>query len=191
MTNAEMAILSLIAETPSHGYQIEQTIEQRGMRQWTEISFSSIYYLLKKLESKGWVTSRLHKAVDGPARKIYKITPEGQQALAAAALDTLRVPTPAPRPLLLGFSVLPMLNAHVVFDQLEQYLASLQAQRDDLTARRDAQQPLLPHVHWMFDYSLKMIEAEIEWFENLIQAYDKAYPKTPAGETGPSSIDQE
>ena len=39
MTHAEFAILSLIAEAPRHGYEIEQTIEQRGMRDWTEIGF--------------------------------------------------------------------------------------------------------------------------------------------------------
>ncbi|MFL7891509.1 MAG: PadR family transcriptional regulator, partial [Anaerolineales bacterium] len=48
MTNAELAILSLIAEQPRHGYDIEQAIVARGMRDWTEIGFSSIYYLLNK-----------------------------------------------------------------------------------------------------------------------------------------------
>ena len=32
MTNAELAILSLVVETPRHGYEIEQVIEERGMR---------------------------------------------------------------------------------------------------------------------------------------------------------------
>ena len=50
MTNAEFAILSLIVEQPRHGYEIEQVIEERGMRNWTEVGFSSIYYILNKLE---------------------------------------------------------------------------------------------------------------------------------------------
>ena len=64
MTNAELAILSLIAEVPSHGYKIEQTIETRGMREWTEIGFSSIYYLLKKLEKAGLMESQLRPLRD-------------------------------------------------------------------------------------------------------------------------------
>ena len=52
MTNAELAILSLIGEKPRHGYDIEQVIEVRGMRDWTEIGFSSIYYILRKLEER-------------------------------------------------------------------------------------------------------------------------------------------
>ena len=30
MTNAELAILGLVGETPRHGYEIEQVIEERG-----------------------------------------------------------------------------------------------------------------------------------------------------------------
>jgi DNA-binding PadR family transcriptional regulator len=59
MTNAKLAILSLIAEEPRRGYDIEQIIEARGMREWTEIGFSSIYSLLKKLETAGLVEGRL------------------------------------------------------------------------------------------------------------------------------------
>ena len=39
MKNAELAILSLIAEQPRHGYDIERVIEAWGMREWTEIGF--------------------------------------------------------------------------------------------------------------------------------------------------------
>ena len=45
MTNAELVVLSLIAEKPRHGYEIEVVIEARGMREWTEVGFSSIYYI--------------------------------------------------------------------------------------------------------------------------------------------------
>jgi hypothetical protein len=36
-----------------HGYQIEQTIASRGMREWTEISFLDL--LMRKLRSRGCV----------------------------------------------------------------------------------------------------------------------------------------
>ena len=66
MTNAELAILSLIAQQPCHGYEIEQIIEERGMREWTEVGFSSIYYLLKKMG----VSRRLQKMGARPGDKI-------------------------------------------------------------------------------------------------------------------------
>jgi len=81
MTNAEMAILSLIVERSRHGYEIEQVIEEREMRNWTEVGFSSIYYILNNLEEKGLVVGQLEKPIGkGPARKVYHITTVGLEA---------------------------------------------------------------------------------------------------------------
>ena len=52
ITNSELALLGLLMESPMHGYQIEQIIEDRGMREWTTIDLSSIYYLLHKMRDK-------------------------------------------------------------------------------------------------------------------------------------------
>ena len=81
MTNAELAILTLVAEKPRHGYEIECVIEERGMRDWTEIGFSSIYYLLKKLEKEGLLEGRMETTGRGPARKVYRATPAGMKVL--------------------------------------------------------------------------------------------------------------
>ena len=53
LTPAELTVLGLIVEQPRHGYDLEQVIEERGIRQWTDIAFSSIYYVLAKLEKRG------------------------------------------------------------------------------------------------------------------------------------------
>jgi hypothetical protein len=42
-------VLGLLAEMPRHGYQLEQVIDDRGMREWTEIGFSSIYFVLNNV----------------------------------------------------------------------------------------------------------------------------------------------
>ena len=49
-TDAELLLLGLIAEMPRHGYELERVIDDRGMREWTGIAFSSIYFVLNKLE---------------------------------------------------------------------------------------------------------------------------------------------
>ena len=48
-SDADIVVLSLLAEQPRHGYDLDRVIEQRGYRQWTSLAFSSIYYLLKRL----------------------------------------------------------------------------------------------------------------------------------------------
>ena len=70
----EELILGILAEQPCHGYQIEKLIEERGMRKWTDVGFSSIYYILEKLEKKGLAESVPTKGKD---KKEYKITKSG------------------------------------------------------------------------------------------------------------------
>ncbi|HEY1013810.1 MAG TPA: PadR family transcriptional regulator, partial [Herpetosiphonaceae bacterium] len=92
LTNAELAILSLVAERPRHGYEIEQVIEERGMRDWTEIGFSSIYYVLKKLERAGLAAGASEPTERGQTRIVYQATAAGGAALRAAVADALSTP---------------------------------------------------------------------------------------------------
>ena len=73
----EAAILGLLCESPLYGYTIEKIIEERGMRHWTDIGFSSIYYVLKRLESKMLITSSCEQQADRPSRKPYTTTDAG------------------------------------------------------------------------------------------------------------------
>jgi DNA-binding PadR family transcriptional regulator len=169
MTNAELAILSLIAEQPRHGYEIERVIEERGMRDWTEIGFSSIYYLLNKLEKAGLIKSQLQQTKGrGPARKVYSITKTGWQAEIDGSLEALATPRNASVPFLLGLSNLPSLPQERALESLNQYTGQLEERLEFLLRRVEEQQPLPPFVEAMFDYSVRMIEAELKWMRDFI-----------------------
>ena len=127
MTNAELAILNLIAEQPRHGYDIEQVIEERGMREWTEIGFSSIYYLLNKLEKAGMIKSQLFQpAGKGPARKVYSITRLGYQAQTEATIAALSTPQSGSSSFLLGLSSSPSLSKEHLITALGSYAAQVE-----------------------------------------------------------------
>ena len=169
MTSAEFAILSLIAESPRHGYEIEHIIEERGMREWTEVGFSSIYYLLKKLEQKNLITSRTEiSAGRGPARKVYRITVKGENTCHDATLETLETPHRCYPPLQLGLANLPSVPASVALDALKKHHIGLIERLIHIQTRRKAQQPLPFFVEAMFDHSLTMVEAEKRWIEKFI-----------------------
>lgn len=53
LSNTEFALLSLLAESPSHDYAIEQTIEARGMRNWTESWRDAAWPRLRKRRTGG------------------------------------------------------------------------------------------------------------------------------------------
>jgi len=167
MTNAELAVLGLVVEEPRHGYQIEQVIEERGMREWTEVGFSSIYYLLKKLEREGLVEGTLEEAERGPARKVYRATDAGREALLAGSLEALSVPKRRYSALLLGLAHLPSIPPAEARTALEAYRAALVQRLEGLQERWDRQRPLPYFVDAMFDHSQTMVETELRWLDGL------------------------
>jgi DNA-binding PadR family transcriptional regulator len=171
VTDAELAILGLVVEKPRHGYEIEQVLDERDMREWTAIGFSSIYYQLKRLEKNGWVRSRIDPDTQqGPARKVYEVTPDGFNAWRLAILDVLAAPRPHDDPFQLGLSSLPAVAPGDALaaltarrDTLAGKLAHVRTRRDQSTA-----QGAPWHVDAMFDRGVTLLEAEIGWLDRLI-----------------------
>jgi DNA-binding PadR family transcriptional regulator len=168
MTNAELAILSLVAEKPRHGYKIECVIEERGMREWTEIGFSSIYYLLKKLEKEGLLEGRMEATGRGPARKVYRATPAGMKVHKEGVIEALSIPQPCYPPLQLGLASLPGLTRQEALDSLRKYQQALLQQLEHVHERWEPQRPLPYFVDAMFEHSIALTEAELQWIEKLI-----------------------
>ena len=73
----DIVVLRLIAETPTHGYHIIDTVRKRY-----QVYFgpSTIYHLLCDLEKKGYVKSQWNTETDRP-RKTYTITLKGKTLL--------------------------------------------------------------------------------------------------------------
>lgn len=174
MRNAELAILTLIAEKPRHGYEIEQVIEARGMREWTEVGFSSIYYLLKKLERGGLIKGRTERqSGKGPARKVFQITAKGQEANRFGAIEALTVPHHCYPPIQLGLANLPSLSVAESITALHEYHISLTDRLELVQARLDKQQPVPYFVEAMFAYSTTLLQAERTWVGEFIKKLEE------------------
>ena len=169
MTNAELAILSLIAEGPRYGYEIEQTIEERGMRDWTEVGFSSIYYLLKKLEKDGFARGKMQRSGSrGPSRKVYEITPKGRNAQIKATIEVFSVARHSYTSILLGVANLSVISHEQAMEVLNNYCQLLIARRTKVAHTAQSQRPLSNTVERLFDYSLTMINAELAWVQKFM-----------------------
>jgi DNA-binding PadR family transcriptional regulator len=170
MTDLEFTLLGLLAEHPRHGYDIEQTIEARNMRDWADIGFSSIYYILKKLEKRGLVNVTLAPAEGrGPLRKIYQLTEEGKRAFKQQLAETLATPVNRYSPFLLGLANLPALPSQQAQAALQTYASAQRANQSDTQARQDQLPPGTPaHVQAMFDLSQALINAELGWLDDFL-----------------------
>ena len=80
--SAELLILSLVESRARHGYEIAKLIETRSQG---TLSFqvASLYPLLYRLESRGWIQGRWIEKASQRRRRYYRLTGEGKKVLAA------------------------------------------------------------------------------------------------------------
>lgn len=168
LTDAELLVLGLVAEMPRHGYQLDQVIEQRVMREWTQIGFSSIYYVLVQLEKMGLVTAKRPPDARSKAKRIYTVTKTGHRALAAQTIAALRDVRPSYSSVLLGMINWPALSRRKALEALQARSQALEAERARLAAIQIDQQPLPDHVEALFEYSIGQLRAEAAWVAHTL-----------------------
>jgi len=176
VTNTELAVLGLVAEGPRHGYQVAQDIDARGMREWTEIGFSSIYYVLNKLEDAGWLESQLEAEAAagkrGPARNIYSLTENGRDIYQAAVFLRLITPRPHSADFALALANLPAVPRDDVYTAIESQLAALiekkRAVQEKNKLDRQATGKLPAHVEALFSYAEAQMAAELDWLAHFL-----------------------
>lgn len=84
----ELAVLAVIAQGETYGYEILSTLEGAGL---DGVGDASVYGTLRRLEQAGALTSRLEASDSGPARKYYVLTPLGAEDLRVGAETWARI----------------------------------------------------------------------------------------------------
>jgi PadR family transcriptional regulator PadR len=74
-----LLLLRLLADHESYGYEVVQRLQTAG---FTDVLEGSVYPALTRLHREGRVETRLVPSTSGPARKYYRLTPDGERALA-------------------------------------------------------------------------------------------------------------
>ena len=74
----EYCVLRLIAKEPTYGYDLVMQLKRVG---FADISESTLYPLLLRLEQQEKVTVERKPSPKGPSRKYYFITESGKEAL--------------------------------------------------------------------------------------------------------------
>lgn len=74
-------LLLLLSKEPAHGYQLLHKLDQNEDIRGIDPGF--LYRTLRQFEEDGLVTSSWDMEGPGPARRVYRITPEGMEYLHA------------------------------------------------------------------------------------------------------------
>lgn len=172
LTDAELVLLGLVAEHPRHGYELEAVITERGVREWTALGFSSIYYVLNKLESAGLVSSE-RSGDRAKGRRTYALTSAGVAACVEGTRAALERVPPMHNPVLIGMANSAMLPPGQVAESLRRRRKRVAGRIESVRAACAAQEPVEAFVGAMFDHGIAMLQAELEWIENTLRALEK------------------
>ncbi len=172
-----MALLDLLSEGPMHAYGIEKEIENRSMREWTEISMSSVYKLLNKLSQAGLITAEVRLAPNNISQKVYAITEEGLAALVERIKTYLSEPEKYLHRIDLATSHLGLLSkeeaisclktyrqhlleAITCYPELEKYLIGAKCPVFGLALARRPQHLLNGELKWVDEYLQEITQME-------------------------------
>jgi DNA-binding PadR family transcriptional regulator len=186
MTDAELAILGLLSEASAFDYEVLRLIEVRGLRRWTAVGTSSVFYVLEKLRKQGLIA----RVETNDERRKYEITSAGLGVLQTALTDLLSSTQTVDRSFELGLA-----NLHVLKpSQVERALLSRQ---EDLQVRLGQLRAMLPaeapsghefQANALFAHRIAMLEAELAWLNVFIPRWQAQAPAEIEPEVVPAII---
>lgn len=81
-------LLLLLAEGPSHGYELLEQVRRLGVR---NADAGGLYRCLRSMEQSGLVSSWWEPSQAGPARRSYLLTEAGREALESSSTSLSEV----------------------------------------------------------------------------------------------------
>ncbi len=121
-TSPQPALLGLLISGPRHGYDLYQEFSRELGRVW-DLGLSNLYAQLKHLEEAGLVEAQREPQPGRPARKVYRLMPEGR----AVFLDWVRQPTPYLRHIRVEFLARLYFFRRLTLEGLDELVAQQQA----------------------------------------------------------------
>ena len=167
----EAAVLGLLYERPLYGYTIEKIIEERGMRHWTDIGFSSIYYVLKRLEQRNLIASSSEQEGTGPSRNVYTITAAGRSRMKETVRLFLSRYTKMITPFNLGIANAALLSREELIGCLDKRLIMIDETVPHVESMRESRiaEARPYYVIALFDRSLAHLRTERDWVAGFIR----------------------
>jgi len=156
-------VLALLAKEPSHGYELRTRLRTALGPVGQDLNAGHIYVTLTRLEKAGLVTGTAEPGQTRPDRRVYELTPAGQQRVAAWLAEVSW-----PKPDLTEFH-LKLVAAFA--GGLADPLAIVDAQRRELLRRlRDAQRAALAEpdtsdAALLLEGIVLRLQADLRWLE--------------------------
>jgi DNA-binding PadR family transcriptional regulator len=87
--DAKTLCLGMLTRGEASGYEIRKAFEDGPFHHFFDVGYGSIYPALGRLDEAGLVSCRAEAQDKRPDKKVYSITPAGQQAFVAGLMEPL------------------------------------------------------------------------------------------------------
>ena len=157
----EQTLLGFLTQKPMHGYDLNQQVKAELGEVWY-MGISNIYGALKRLDQSGQVESSLVPQNDRPSRKVYRITPAGEQSF----LDWLRQPVPVIREMRVEFPTKLYFFRALDLQGADDLITAQEAvcrEHVERLEHKAAQCAPCDINRLVFDFRRRQIEAIIDW----------------------------
>ena len=181
LTTPDLVILSLLAERPMHGYEVNATLEDRNIREWAPVSRPQIYYSLDKLTRLGLIRVGADESpAAGPERRVFETTASGRDRLADALESKHWVDNRVHQPFLIWLALSWQARPRAFRKQLTERRKILEAR---LSEERATLKDVLDEVGhpyheavWMLQLVIEQTENEKRWVNRLLKEAEKRAP---------------
>jgi DNA-binding PadR family transcriptional regulator len=181
LTTSDLVILSLLAERPMHGYEVNATLEDRKIRDWAPVSRPQIYYSLDKLTRMGLIRVGADESpAAGPERRVFETTALGRDGLADALESKHWVDNRVHQPFLIWLALSWQARRRTFRKQLNDRRKLLEARlAEERATLKDVLDEVGHPYHeavWMLQLVIEQMESEQRWVERILGSADKRAP---------------
>ena len=181
LTTPDLVILSLLAERPMHGYEVNATLEDRNIREWAPVSRPQIYYSLDKLTRLGLIRVGADESpAAGPERRVFETTASGRDHLADALESKHWVDNRVHQPFLIWLALSWQARPRAFRKQLTERKKILEARlSEERVMLKDVLDEVGHPYHeavWMLQLVIEQMESERRWVNRLLKEADKRAP---------------
>lgn len=172
LTTPDLVLLSLLAERPMHGYEVNATLENRKIRDWAAVSRPQVYYSLEKLTRLGMIrVTEDSSASAGPERRVFQTTEAGRKHLADALEAPRWTHSKVHPPFLTWLALSWQARPRAFAQQLKRRQKYLE---DKLVEEKETLADVLNEVGhpyheavWMLQLAVAQIELELKWLDQI------------------------
>lgn len=165
-------ILGFVSKGPKSGYTIKHLMHKIGDVKWS-ISNAQIYPILKMLEQKNLVSSELDNDSGARKKRIYTITPLGEEVLDMWLLEETELSNYREE-ILLKLALSNRISQKQLRCKLETYIDKVSEKiqkianvRQHINEQHD-NRPDKPYLHMVYDHVEAIYQAKLTWAKNAL-----------------------